>query len=169
MVKMSLILPGETEGISNKGETFSEQELDFTFGEEINGMSVSQSYLNDMGAWAYTIKCPVVKAEKEIGHLYIEYIFDSFEDILPGRFYNGRAVLYIMDTKSERLVLKPTGMGERDAGHVNLEDFYRANSILDAELQAEVAENISGGKEIMFYHDIQKESSLIYMWPLHDG
>ncbi len=32
MVKMSLILSGETEGISNTGDVFTEEELDFTKG-----------------------------------------------------------------------------------------------------------------------------------------
>lgn len=169
MTKISLILAGEKEGFSSGGEKFTEQDLDFSSNKEVNGMHISQSYLNDMGTWAYTVKCPVDRDGKELGTLYIEYIFDFFEDTLPNKFYNGRAVLYIMDTKSERLVLKPTGMGERDAGHLDLEDFYRANSILEKNLQSEIAVNIHEGKEIMFYHDIQNESSLIYMWPLNDG
>lgn len=169
MTKISLILAGEKEGFSSAGEKFTEQDLDFSSNKEVNGMHISQSYLNDMGTWAYTVKCPVERDGKELGTLYIEYIFDFFEDTLPNKFYNGRAVLYIMDTKSERLVLKPTGMGERDAGHLDLEDFYRANSILEKNLQSEIAVNIHEGKEIMFYHDIQNESSLIYMWPLNDG
>lgn len=169
MTKVSLILAGEKEGFSSAGEKFTEQDLDFSSNKEVNGMHISQSYLNDMGTWAYTVKCPVERDGKELGTLYIEYIFDFFEDTLPNKFYNGRAVLYIMDTKSERLVLKPTGMGERDAGHLDLEDFYRANSILEKNLQSEIAVNIHEGKEIMFYHDIQNESSLIYMWPLNDG
>ena len=126
MVKLSLILTGKTEGISNSGETFTEQNLDFSFGKTVNNHPLSQSYLNSMGTWAYTIKCPVAKDGKEIATLYVEYTFDSFEDALPDGFYNNRAQLYIMDTKSQRLVLKPTGMGERDAGHLNLADFYRA-------------------------------------------
>ncbi len=169
MTKVSLILSGETEGISSVGESFTERDLDFSLKKEVNGMSISQSYLNDLGTWAYTVKCPVIRDGKEMGTLYIEYIFDFFEDTLPNKLYNGRAVLYLMDTKSERLVLKPTGMGERDAGHVDLEDFYRANNILEKNLQSEIATNIHAGKEIMFYHDIQNESSLIYMWPLNDG
>ena len=38
-------------------------------------------------------------------------------------------MLYIMDAESEKLVLKPKGMGERSAGHMNLKDFYYANKI----------------------------------------
>ena len=36
-----------------------------------------------------------------------------------------------MDAESQRFVLKPKGMGQRSAGHLNLDDFYRANSIRD--------------------------------------
>lgn len=169
MTKASVILSGDTEGISSKGEVFSEEGLDFSLNKKVNGMAISQSYLNDMGTWAYTVKCSVNRDGEEIGMLYSEYIFDFLEDTLPSKFYNGRAVLYIMDTKSERLVLKPTGMGERDAGHVNLKDFYRANNILEDDIQTQAEEHIRAGKELMFYHDIQNESSLIYMWPINDG
>ena len=49
MVKISLIRAGKTEGISNTGEPFTEEELDFSSGGSINGLAVSQSYLNYMG------------------------------------------------------------------------------------------------------------------------
>lgn len=169
MVKMSFILSGEKEGLSSTGELFSEENGDFSFQKTVNGMAVSQSYLNYMGSWAYTIKSPVIKEGKEIGTLYVEYIFDSFDDILPNRFYNGKAVLYIMDAKTKRLVLKPTGMGERDAGHLDLNDFYRANEILENSIQDKISQEMGRDKKIMFYHDIQDNSSLIYMWPLNDG
>ena len=169
MVKISIILSGETEGISNTGDVFTEEELNFSSGATVEELPISRSYVNDMGTWAYTMKCPVIKNDKEIAMLYIEYIYDSFEEALPRGFYNGSAMLYIMDAKSERLVLKPKGAGERNAGHLNLEDFYRANSILEEDLQEEVAEHIAAGKNIMFYHDIQNKDSLIYMWAVNDG
>lgn len=158
IAKLSIILSGETEGISNTGETFSEKDLDFSFGKKVNNLPLSQSYLNNMGTWAYTIKCPVLKNGKEIATLYIEYTFDTFEEALPEGFYNNSAMLYIMDTKSQRLVLKPTGVGERNAGHLNLNDFYRANSILEDTPQTSVSKSISSGEDIMFYHDIQKKT-----------
>ena len=49
MVKMSLILKGKTEGISNTGEKFSEEELDFSAGGTVDELPVSQSYVNYMG------------------------------------------------------------------------------------------------------------------------
>ncbi len=169
MVKMSIILSGETEGISSTGEIFSEKDLDFSFGKTVNKLPLSQSYLNNMGTWAYTMKCPVIDNGKEIATLYVEYIFDTFEDALPDGFYNNSALLYIMDTKSQRLVLNPTGMGERNAGHLNLKDFYRANNILEDSLQTEISESIRTGDNILFYHDIQNKNSLIYMWAVNNG
>lgn len=169
IAKVSLILEGETEGISNTGEVFSENALDFSAGKKVGGLSLTHAYLNDMGTWAYTMKCPVVKEDREIASLYIEYIFDSFEMTFPDNLYNGKAMLYIMDSKSERLVLKPTGMGERDAGHLNLADFYRANNIMEETIQTKVAETIRAGNNIMFYHDIRNKNSLIYMWEVNDG
>ncbi|MEY8337489.1 response regulator [Lachnospiraceae bacterium 62-35] len=169
MVKISLIRSGETEGVSSTGETFSEEGLDFSMGGTVDGLPISQSYLNYMGTWAYSIKCPVVKNGQEIGSLYIEYIYDSLEKSLPNGFYNGRAMLYIMDAESERLVLKPKGMGERSAGHLNLEDFYRANNIQEPELRKKVADSVENGKGVLFYHDIRKKSALNYMWPVNQG
>ena len=170
MVKISLIQSGETEGISNTGEVFSEDKLDFSAGIKVNGdLQLSQSYINDMGTWAYTMKCPVVKEEAEIASLYIEYIYDSFDDALPDKFYNGSAKLYLMDAGSERLVLKPKGIGERDAGHMNLDNFYYANKIMEEDIRREVADSIEEGSDVMFYHDIQNEDSLIYMWSVNEG
>ncbi len=169
MVKLSLIPSGETKGISSSGEEFTEDELDFSFGKTVNNLPLSQSYLNGMGTWAYTMKCPIVKEDREIGTLYVEYTFDSFEDSLPDGFYNNSAMLYIMDAKSQRLVLKPTGKGEREAGHLNLADFYRANNILEETIQDRVSRSIDSGGNLMFYHDIRDKSSLIYMWAVNDG
>ncbi len=74
-----------------------------------------------------------------------------------------------MDAQTERFVLKPKGMGERSAGHLNLEDFYRANNIQNEELRAEVERSLENGKNIMFYHDIRGKSALNYMWTVNDG
>ena len=169
MVKMSLILTGETEGVSNSGESFSESELEFSSIGMPEGLQVSRSYINHMGTWAYTMKCPVRKDGTDIAALYIEYIYDSLEKSLPNGFYDGNAMLYIMDAGSERLVLKPRGMGQRDAGHLNLEDFYRANQIVEEKLRDEVDTCIRSGDNILFYHDIRGKSSLNYMWALNGG
>ena len=169
MVKISLIQEGQSEGISNTGELFSEAGLNFSAGRTVGGVAVSESYMNYMGTWAYTMKCPVVRDGKKIATLYVEYVYDSLDNSLPNGFYNKRAMLYIMDAESERMVLKPKGMGERSAGHLNLEDFFRANDILDVELREEVSESIKNGKNIMFNHDIRGIRSLIYMWAVNDG
>ncbi len=164
-----MIRSGETEGVSSTGEVFTEEELDFSAGGTIDGLPVSQSYLNYMGTWAYCIKCPVVKDEQEIATLYVEYIYDSFDKSLPDGFYNKKAMLYIMDAETERFVLKPKGMGERNAGHLNLTDFYRANEIQEAGLQEEVEACLREHKNIMFYHDIRNKDSLNYMWAVNNG
>ena len=74
-----------------------------------------------------------------------------------------------MDTESERFVLKPEGMGMRSAGHLNLTDFYRANSIQDPNIHAEVEECLENGQDILFYHDIRGVKALNYMWAVNDG
>ena len=169
MVKMSLILSGKTEGISNTGDVFTEERLDFSAGKTVNGLPVSQSYVNYMGTWAYSMKCPVIRDGQEIATLYVEYVYDTLDRSLPAGFYNKEATLYIMDGKSERFVLKPKGMGQRNAGHLNLTDFYRANSIEDEGLQAEVDECLKNGKNLLFYHKIRGEDALTYMWPVNGG
>ncbi len=168
MVKVSYIKEGDTEGISNTGDVFSEKELDFS-GGMIEGLAVSHSYINYMGTWAYSLKSPVVRDGREIGTLYVEYTYDSVDKWLPDRFYGNQAMLYIMDATTERFVLKPKGMGERSAGHLNLEDFYRANDIQDPELQAEVKNCIQNGKNMMFRHDIRGKRALNYIWPVNGG
>ncbi len=167
--RMSLILAGETEGVSSTGERFTGADLDFSAGGAVMGLPVSQSYLNDMGTWAYTIQCPVERDGQVIGTLYAEYIYDVIDASLPDGFYNKQASLYIMDAESERFVLKPKGMGKRSAGHLNLADFYRANDIQDPEIRAEVEDCLAAGENILFYHNIRGEQALNYMWSVNDG
>ena len=169
MVKLSLIWSGESKGLSSTGEVFSEDGLDFSAGRTVDGLEISQSYLNYMGTWAYTMKCPVIRDGEEIAAFYVEYIYDTLDRFLPEGFYNGEAMLYIMDAQTERLVLKPKGMGERNAGHLNLEDFYRANNIWEEKIRQEVEKCIENGDNIMFYHDIRGKNALNYMWMVNDG
>lgn len=169
IAKISLIRAGESEGISSTGEVFSEEGMDFSSWEILEGMEVSHSYLNYMGTWAYSIKCPVVKDGEEIGTLYVEYTYDAIDRSLPNGFYNKQAILYIMDTKTERFVLKPKGVGERNAGHLNLEDFYRANEIHEESLREEIKDCVENRKNIMFYHDIREKDSLNFMWMMNGG
>ena len=169
MSKISLILSGKTSGVSNTGEQFTAEDLDFSAGGTIMGLPVSQSYINHMGTWSYTVKCPIMRNGQEIGTLYAEYIYDAIDKSLPEGFYDQQATLYIMDTESERFVLKPEGMGMRSAGHLNLTDFYRANSIQDPNIHAEVEECLENGQDILFYHDIRGVKALNYMWAVNDG
>ncbi len=169
MAKLSFIRAGETEGVSSTGEAFTGEDLDFSAGSKVEGLPVSKSYVNYMGTWSYTIKCPVVQDKQEIGTLYAEYVYDAIDKSLPSEFYNKQASLYIMDAQSQRFVLKPRGMGQRDAGHLNLDDFYRANNIKDAEIKSEVAECLENGRNVLFYHDIREVKALNYMWSVNDG
>ena len=169
MVKVSLILSGETEGVSNNGEVFTEEDLDFSAGGTVEDLPVSKSYVNYMGTWSYSMKCPVMKDNREIGTLYVEYVYDSFDRSLPDGFYNKKAMLYVMDSESQRFVLKPKGMGKRSAGHLNLDDFYRANKIEDKGLRGELSKILESGNDILFYHDIQEKDALNYMWAVNDG
>lgn len=170
MSKIALIRVGETEGISSTGELFTEEGLNFSADRTVLEMQISQSYLNYMGTWAYTIKCPVRRENQEIGILYVEYIYDALDQSLPDAgFYNQQASLYIMDARSQRFVLKPKGMGQRDAGHLDLADFYRANDIQEPGIQTEVEEALQTGRQVLFYHDIRKKNALNYMWPVNNG
>ncbi len=169
ITKVSVILPGESEGISSTGDVFTEEEMDFSSNREINGMTVSNAYINYMGEWAYTMKCPMIMDDREIGTLYAEYTYSYLDELLPKGFYNKQAILYIMDTKTKRFVLCPKGMGERNAGHLNLEDFYRANNILDERIRTEIKDCVKNGENIMFYHDIQGKNSLNFIWMMNEG
>ncbi|MCI8525333.1 MAG: hybrid sensor histidine kinase/response regulator, partial [Oscillospiraceae bacterium] len=169
MSRLSLIRAGETAGVSSSGGAFTEEGLDFSAGSEILGLPVSRSYLNHMGTWSYTIQCPVERDGQVLGTLYGEYVYDVIDRSLPDGFYNQQASLYIMDAGSQRFVLKPKGMGQRSAGHLNLDDFYRANSIEDPDIRAEVAECLRSGRNALFYHDIRSVRALNYMWAVNGG
>lgn len=166
---VSYVPANASEGISNNGEPFNPARLDFSSNENILGLAVSQSYVNTMGTWAYTVACPVERSSQTLGTLYMEYTFDTIDEALPRSFYGNRAVLYLMDITNERFVLKPEGMGERDAGHVNLEDFYRANKINDANTLEMVATGIDERRNVMFAHEVQGQESLCFLWSVSEG
>ena len=170
MAKVSFVPSGQTRGVSNTGEEFTEDGLDFSSGGTVGGTPVSQSYINYMGTWSYTMKCPVDRDGQELGTLYVEYVYDTIDRALPAEgFYNKQATLYIMDAQSQRFVLKPKGMGQRSAGHLNLDDFYRANSVQDPDIREEVSQCLTQGQNILFYHDIRGVNALNYMWSVNDG
>ncbi len=169
MIKVSVTEPEASEGISSTGEVFHVGDLNFSSGKTVDDLRFSQSYLNSMGTWAYTMECPVQKDGEEIKQLYVEYIYDSFDEALPDNFYNTNATLYIMDVTSQRFVLKPKGMGERDAGHLNLEDFCYANQIVEPDIKTMITDSIAAGENVMFYHNVLGKESLIYMWSVGDG
>lgn len=167
--KFSFVPHDQEQGISNDGETFDPSTLVFPEGSSVLGLELSQTYVNYQGVWAYTMKCPVERAGQNVGTLYVEYDFGAIAQSLPKGFYDKQAVLYLMDTASERFVMKPEGMGERDAGHLNLEDFYRANRIDDAATLTMVEEGIAKKENIMFSHQVKGQDSLCYLWALNGG
>ncbi len=169
ITNISVIVEGRSVGVSCNGDEFCADDLDFSTENITEEVEISKAYLNHMGAWAYTIKCPVVKDDKKIATLYMEYIYDEFDGTLPDRPYSGDATLYIMDAQTQRFVLKPKGVGARVAGHINLEDFYRANVILEDSIQEDIAKSIQLGENYMFYHKILNEKSLIYLWSVNGG
>lgn len=167
--KMSVVMEGKDEGVSNNGEVFDPESLDFSTGGTVLGLPISQSYVNDQGTWAYTIACPIERDGERIGTLYSEYVYDAINASLPQGFYDQQAVLYLMDAATERFVLKPEGMGERDAGHLNLEDFYRANNVVDEDTLALVNSGIAAKENVLFAHDVKGRESLCYLWSLNGG
>lgn len=167
--KFSFVPHDQEQGISNDGETFDPSTLVFPEGSSVLGLELSQTYVNYQGVWAYTMKCPVERAGQNVGTLYVEYDFGAIAQSLPKGFYDKQAVLYLMDTASERFVMKPEGMGERDAGHLNLEDFYRANRIDDAATLTMVEEGIAKKENIMFSHQVKGQDSLCYLCALNGG
>jgi signal transduction histidine kinase/CheY-like chemotaxis protein len=169
IVKMSLVEAGETEGISDDGTRFETKNLDFSMGKTVDSLPISSTYINNMGEWAYTMACPVIADGVETASLYVEYTYESFDDVLPDSMYNGEAPLYVMDMGTERLVLRPRAIGERTSINIDLQDFYRANGILEDDVQSYVADSLKDGINVMFYHDILNKESLIYMWSVNDG
>lgn len=166
---VSFVPEGDATGVSNDGSPFDPSVLDFSTGESVKGFSLSASYVNHMGTWAYTMACPVERGGRKLGTLYMEYTFDTVDRALPSSFYGDNATLYLMDVASERFVLKPEGMGERDAGHLNLRDFYRANAIDDADIMAMVAQGVETDRNVMFMHEVQGKESLCFLWSMNGG
>ncbi len=170
MTSLIAVVPaGKSEGLTNQGAPFGTEDLNFAGGGTVAGLAVSQAYVNDAGIWAYIIKCPIERDGEEVAALYAEYPFDVIDRYLPAGFYDKQAVLYVMDTATERFVLKPEGMEDLNAGHMNLEDFYHANNIDDEATLAMVDEGIASRENVMFIHEVKGKESLCYLWALNGG
>ncbi|MFR3092728.1 MAG: hypothetical protein ACLTMP_14190, partial [Eggerthella lenta] len=160
---ISVVPQGADVGVSNDGAPFDPASLDFSAG---GGPPVSQP----------TERRGQLGLHGEVSHrtgrphrrLYTGTP-RAIDQSLPQGFYGQRAVLYLMDAATERFVLKPEGMGERDAGHVNLEDFYRANNITDPAILAMVEDGIANRENIMFAHKVKGTEALCYLWSIGDG
>ena len=50
-----------------------------------------------------------------VKHNIAAALYAFFDKVLPDKLYNKSATLYFMDSKSERFVLKPKGIGDRVA------------------------------------------------------
>ena len=88
---VSFVPEGDATGVSNDGSPFDPSVLDFSTGESVKGFSLSASYVNHMGTWAYTMACPVERGGRKVGTLYMEYTFDTVDRALPSSFYAMRA------------------------------------------------------------------------------
>lgn len=52
---------------------------------------------------------------------------------------------------------------------MNLEDFYRANNVVDAQTLELVEGGIAEKASVMFSHQVKGRDSLCYLWPVNDG
>ena len=64
---------------------------------------ITDVYMSDLGAWTYTIKCPVYEKGHFTGDLYLDVIMERYDDILPDSIYQNKGLIYILDANTLRL------------------------------------------------------------------
>lgn len=113
------------------------------------GAPVSQAYVNAEGSWAYTVKCPIERDGVPSPSCTPSTPSTLSTSALPqGSTASGPCSTSWTPPRSASC--EAEGMGERDAGHVNLEDFYRANNITDPVILSMVADGVANRENVMF-------------------
>lgn len=167
--RISFIPAGAESGISNRGKRF----LAGTIPEWENSMAgeagISSVYMSDLGAWTYTIQCPVYEEGEYTGDLYADVIMERYDDILPDSIYQSDGLIYILDADSLRFIYEPTSTDVIISGKYDLHSFLKDFGILDKDLEARISSAIAERSSTIVKMVVNEESSYVYFWPVDEG
>lgn len=163
-------VPADSEsGVSNRGNPFLPTTIPEWENTMVGETGISSVYMSDLGAWTYTIRCPVYEAEELTGNLYADVIMERYDDILPDSIYQSDGLIYILDADSLRFIYEPTSTEVIISGKYDLHSFLKDFGILDKELEQHISSAIAGRSSTIVKMVVNEESSYVYFWPVDEG
>ena len=167
--RISFIPDDSQTGVNNWGKTFSMTSLPDWKKFPVKEHVVTDVYMSDLGAWTYTIKCPVYEDGRFTGNLYIDVIMERYDDILPDSIYQNMGLIYILDANSLRFIYEPTSTEVIISGKYDLHSFLNDFGILDEKLEQDISSAIERRESTIAKMIVTDESSYVYFWPVDDG
>lgn len=167
--RISFVPSGAHLGVSSRGKEFSAANLpdwNDTLAEE---SWITDVYMSDLGAWTYTIQCPVYDKDSYVGNLYADVIMERYDDILPDSIYQSNGLIYILDADSLRFIYEPTNTDVIISGKYDLHSFLNDFGILDAQVEQDINHAIKQRDSSIVKMVVDGESSYVYFWPVDKG
>ena len=162
--RVSFVPAGAESGVSDQGDTFLANQVPEWDNSVTEETRISSVYMSDLGAWTYTIQCPVYEEEEYTGDLYADVIMERYDDILPDSIYQSDGLIYILDADSLRFIYEPTSTEVIISGKYDLHSFLNDFGILDQELEQHISSAIAGRSSTIVKMVVDEESSYIYFF-----
>lgn len=167
--RISFVPVDSDTGVSSWGKAFSVTSLPEWEELPVKESAITDVYMSDLGAWTYTIQCPVYENEQFTGDLYTDVIMERYDDILPNSIYQNKGLIYILDANTLRFIYEPTSTEVIISGKYDLHNFLNDFGILDEKLERNISSAIERRESIIAKMIVTDESSYVYFWPVDDG
>lgn len=167
--RVSFVAAGSESGVSSRGDAYTPAALPGWEGLPPAEAVATDVYMSDMGAWTYTVLCPVYDSGDLVGTLYVDIIMERYDNILPNSIYQDDGLIYILDAQTLRFVYEPTSTKVIISGKYDLHSFLNDFGILDAQLEEDISTAIAGGKNTIAKIQVEGEPSYMYFWPVDEG
>lgn len=167
--RVSFVPAGSKSGISNRGNVFSTEKISGKINTAVQETGITDAYMSDLGAWTYTIRCPVYRKGNFAGSLYADVIMERYDDILPNSIYQDKGLIYMLDANSLRFIYEPTNTEVIISGKYDLHGFLKDFGILDAKLEKDISSTIEKKDSTIVKMVVNDESSYVYFWPVDEG
>ena len=166
--RLSFVAGSGITGISSGGEDYSPP-VDTEWEPSGGTCAVTDVYLSDLGAWTYTVRCPVYAGDTRTGALYADVVMERYREILPDMIFREQGPVYILDAESLRFIYEPTSTNVFISSKYDLHGFLSDFGILDETLEREISAAISERQSTIAKMSIYGESTYVYFWPVDRG
>lgn len=166
--RLSYVPEGAASGISSNGNAFTPTGFPDQR-DQVGEASVTNVYMSDMGAWTYTVECPVYAGDKRAGTFYADVLMERYDNILPDAVFQGEGLVYILDAKTLRFVYEPTSTRVIISGKYDLHGFLDDFGIMEEGLEENISGAIDDAQSTIVRMSVNGEASYVYFWPIDKG